>query len=90
VDGLKLDLPVPGWSGIGTLDWTADGKGVWAMAFTTTGSQALLNVSLKGTVKPVLEETKMSLGWAIPSADGKHIALWKGNGNSNVWMLENF
>jgi len=90
VDGSKQNLPVPGWSGIGTLDWTADGKGVWAMAFTTTGSQALLNVSLQGKVKPVLEETKMSLGWAIPSADGKHIAFWKGNGNSNVWMLENF
>jgi hypothetical protein len=38
----------------------------------------------------MLEEKKMTLGWAIPSPDGKHLALWKASGSSNVWMLENF
>jgi hypothetical protein len=28
------------------------------------------------------------LGWAIPAPDGKHLALWKARGTSNVWMLE--
>jgi hypothetical protein len=31
-----------------------------------------------------------TLGWAIPSPDGKHLAIWKAQGDSNVWMLENY
>ena len=27
---------------------------------------------------------------AIPSPDGRHLAIWKANGSSNVWMLEDF
>jgi hypothetical protein len=38
----------------------------------------------------MLEDAQMAIGWAIPSPDGKHLALWKANGGSNVWMLENF
>jgi hypothetical protein len=38
----------------------------------------------------MLEEKTMTMGWAIPSPDGKHLALWKASGSSNVWMLENF
>jgi len=41
-------------------------------------------------VKSVLEETTMELGWAIPSSDGKHVALLKQETSSNTWQLENF
>jgi hypothetical protein len=32
----------------------------------------------------------MTIGWAIPAPDGRHLALWKAGGSSNVWMLEGF
>jgi DNA-dependent RNA polymerase auxiliary subunit epsilon len=50
----------------------------------------LLNVDTSGHIRTVLEENKMKLGWAIPSLDGKHLAIWKASGGSNIWMLENF
>lgn len=88
--GLEKTIPVPGWAGIGSLDWAADSRSVWATGYRNTGDKTLLNVSLTGKVRPMLEEKTMTLGWAIPSPDGRHLALWKANGSSNVWMLENF
>jgi hypothetical protein len=32
----------------------------------------------------------MYVGWAIPSPNGKYLALWQASGNSNVWMVEKF
>jgi Tol biopolymer transport system component/DNA-binding winged helix-turn-helix (wHTH) protein len=81
---------VPGWSGICCFDWAADGKSLWVSVFTNAGKRALLNVDPRGSVKPVLEEDKMMLGWAIPSPDGRRLAIWEASGSSNVWMLENF
>src|SRR6516162_974289 len=28
------------------------------------------------------------VGWAIPSEDGKHLAIWEATGGSNAWLLE--
>ena len=83
-------IPVPGWAGITSLDWAADGNSIWAAAHTTDNTRALLNIDLKGRVRPMLRETNMLLGWAIQSPDGRHVAFWKASGNSNVWMLEKF
>jgi Tol biopolymer transport system component len=90
-DGARNATRVPGdWLGIGSIDWAADGKSMWATAYAATGPRRLLNININGHVRPMLDEAKMKLGWAIPSPDGKHLALWKASGSSNVWMLENF
>ena len=89
-DGTQRTLQVQAWAGIGSLDWAADGKSLWAMAFTTKDTWALLNISVHGTVTKVLEEKNLRLGWAIPSPDGRRLALWESSGSANVWMLENF
>jgi eukaryotic-like serine/threonine-protein kinase len=75
---------------VGSLDWAADSKSVWAKGYNSDGSKSLLNITLAGNVRTLLSEKAMTLGWAIPSPDGKHLALWKAHGDSNVWMLENF
>jgi Tol biopolymer transport system component/DNA-binding winged helix-turn-helix (wHTH) protein len=89
-DGSERLLQVQAWAGIGSLDWAADGKSLWAMAYTTKDTWALLNISVSGTVTKVLEEKNLRLGWAIPSPDGKRVALWEASGSANVWMVENF
>jgi Tol biopolymer transport system component/DNA-binding winged helix-turn-helix (wHTH) protein len=83
-------IRVPGWSGICCFDWAAYGRSLWVSVFTNAGKHALVNVDLHGKVKPLLEENKMMLGWAIPSPDGRRLAVWEASGSSNVWMLENF
>jgi Tol biopolymer transport system component/DNA-binding winged helix-turn-helix (wHTH) protein len=78
------------WPRVSTIDWAADGKTLWISTSTNTGTSALLNVDLQGRARPVWEQTKMEVGWAIPSPDGRYLALWQASGDSNVWMIENF
>ena len=89
-DGSKRTVTAQAWAGINSIDFAADGRSVWASAFTNTGKWALLSVDLQGRTRTMLEDAQMAIGWAIPSPDGKHLALWKASGNSNVWMLESF
>ena len=89
-NGAEATIPVPGYAGIGSIDWAADSKSVWATGYNSDTGKTLINVSLTGKVRRLLKETEMTLGWAIPSPDGKHLAIWKAHGDSNVWMLENF
>jgi hypothetical protein len=89
-DETERTIAVPGWAGISSLDWAADNNGIWVTGYVRSGTKTLVNVGVTGRIRPMLEEKKMTLGWAIPSRDGKHLALWKASGSSNVWMLENF
>jgi Tol biopolymer transport system component len=88
--GKDRALTLPGWSGIACLDWAADGRTLWVSASSPTGIQTLLNVDLHGRARPVLTESERDLGWAIPSPDGRHLAIWEASGNSNAWLLEGF
>jgi hypothetical protein len=91
-------MPVPGWAAIGTVDWSADGKSLWASAFNTRNgwrfaglqTSALLNIDLNGRVTATLAKGNVSFYWAIPSPDGRRLALREGTNSSNVWLLENF
>ena len=89
-DTPESKVAVAGWAGIGSLDWAADNESLWVTGYNSDGRKMLLNVGLNGRVRPVAEDPAMVLGWAIPSPDGKHVAIWKAHGDSNVWMLENF
>ncbi len=89
-DETERTIAVPGWAGISSLDWAADNNGIWITGYARSGTKTLVNVGVTGRIRPMLEEKQMTLGWAIPSPDGKHLALWKASGSSNVWMLENF
>ena len=89
-DGKERSITLMKWSSIGAIDWSADGRSLWVSASTSTGTNAILNVDLQGKVRPMWEQTKMTVGWAIPSPDGKYLAMWQASGNSNVWMIEKF
>ena len=89
-DGKERSISLKDWSSINSLDWAADGKSLWVSASINTGTNAMLNVDLQGRARPVWEQTKMYVGWAIPSPDGRYVALLQASGNSNVWMVENF
>jgi Tol biopolymer transport system component/DNA-binding winged helix-turn-helix (wHTH) protein len=88
--GTERTISFQPWFGVAYIDWAADGRSLWVRAFSPAGTQTLLNVDLHGKVKPVLQESERELGWAIPSPDGRHLALWTATGSSNAWLLENF
>ena len=95
------EVVVKGWSGLQTLDWTADGNGMFVTSTTGTGS-AVLQVDLEGNAH-LLWEPKGSIQsfstpfigglltpWAVPSPDGRHLALCQWTFSANMWMMENF
>lgn len=89
-DGTVQEITVASGAGLSNLDWAADGKSLWVTSFTTDDSWTLLNVDLQGKVRPIFKDERMRIGWAIPSPDGKRLAMWESSGSSNVWMLEDF
>jgi dipeptidyl aminopeptidase/acylaminoacyl peptidase len=88
-NGAERWINVEGWPGVGSLDWAADGKSIWVVSSGDEGN-ALLNVDLQGHIRPFWQPKKMTMGWAIPSRDGRYLALRVASGSANVSMLENF
>jgi hypothetical protein len=88
-DGRKRDIAVPGWVQIYGLDWAADGRSLWVTAYNMKGTRALLNVGLDGNTRTMLSYQNQDLEWAIPSPDGRRLAIVKDSNSSNVWLLEN-
>jgi Tol biopolymer transport system component/DNA-binding winged helix-turn-helix (wHTH) protein len=70
-----------------SLDWAADGRSLWAPSAADEENE-LLNIDLQGHVRTVWRPRKKTVGWAIPSRDGKSLALYVGSTSSNVWMME--
>jgi DNA-binding winged helix-turn-helix (wHTH) protein/Tol biopolymer transport system component len=72
------------------LRWAADGKGLIVSSFAEGGGQ-ILHLDLTG---------KTTLLWkchgdqdncfGLPSPDGRHLAIYTWNLDSNMWMMENF
>jgi len=80
-------LAIHGWTGVSSLDWAADGRSLWAASVGKEGN-ALLSIDLQGNVRAVWRPQKHSVNWAIPSRDGKYLALHVDSSSANAWMLE--
>ena len=73
-----------------SLDWAADGNGLYVSADATGGS-VLLYLDLNGNTYEVWKHPSPERGTrGIPSRDGGRIALLGKNQDSNVWMMEKF
>jgi hypothetical protein len=88
--GPSRTLTLQGGAGVASLDWAADGRSIWASSSSPTGTQALLNISLNGRVKPMFQDSDKDVGWVIPSPDGRYIAFWEAGGSANAWVLQGF
>jgi serine/threonine protein kinase len=90
------EFKLTGWSNLNSADWAADGKSIFISSGTPLGA-TLLRVDLQGRVQPLWQvwgRNGQSWGsgrtWAIPSPDGRRLALLGGTTHSNAWLLENF
>lgn len=74
-----------------SLDWTPDGKGFYVAAWNNR-NPAVFYVDLDGSAQEIWAPNNLLYGqpWAIPSYDGKRVALSAGSLDSNAWMVENF
>jgi Tol biopolymer transport system component/DNA-binding winged helix-turn-helix (wHTH) protein len=85
--GAERWLTIAGYPGMASLDWAADSKSLWAPASGDDGNP-LLNIDLQGHARVMWKPAKKTVGWAIPSRDGKSMALYVGSSTANAYMLE--
>ena len=81
---------VKGWNGLVGIDWSANGKSLLVSWHNQQGESALLNVTLDGRASALLHSTNSEIWAAIPSPDGRLLAITEAGGTQNVWQIENF
>jgi hypothetical protein len=84
------ELVVKNWSGFTSIDWAADSKGLFVSSNPAGLRQSLLYIDLAGNAHQIWEVNHAWTSWAIPSRNGKYVAILAPTNDSNVWMAENF
>ena len=88
--GSSRELTVKNWNGFAGVDWAADSRGLFVSSNPTGRVSTLLYVDLTGNAHKLWEVRSFFPTWAIPSRDGKYVAIPAPTIQSNVWTLENF
>jgi serine/threonine protein kinase/DNA-binding winged helix-turn-helix (wHTH) protein len=83
------ELTVKGWNSLASVAWTADGNGLFVSSLEPEGS-VLMYVDLHGKSRVLWKEPGGLQTWAVPSPDGRYLAIEGWTLNSNIWMMENF
>ena len=71
------------------IDWSADGRSLLVGWHGHEGDSALLKVTLDGKVSVLLRSSNF-IGYAIPSPDGRLLAILEASPTKNVWQIEDF
>jgi eukaryotic-like serine/threonine-protein kinase len=71
-----------------SLDWAADGKGLFVSNITNHGSE-LLHLDMHGNTN-LLWKCNGDRCFGMPSPDGRHLAIYDWQLSANMWMMENF
>jgi len=87
-DKSERRIDVKGWTSLSTLNWAMDGKGLFASALQS--SVALLHVDTRGNAHVLWQPNRRIPTEAIPSPDGRHLAILALSHNDNIWMIEDF
>jgi len=92
--GKKREIQLPGLPLIMGVSWAPDSRSIWVggyMGRSSGGTRSgLARVDLMGRVKTVLEGSSMAIWYAVPSPDGRRLAVMAHTDSSNVSLLENF
>jgi len=93
------EIAVKGWSSLLSLNWAPDGRSIYTSSQTKRGS-VLLRVDPNGSASVLWEQNGSIAGrfqgvmpsvpFAVPSPDGRHLAIYSWSSSANFWMLENF
>jgi Tol biopolymer transport system component len=84
------EITVKDWNNFMSIDWAADGKGFFISSNPTGRLDTLLYVDLAGNATPLWQVKNFQAAWAIPSHNGKYVAIPAPTTECNVWMVENF
>jgi eukaryotic-like serine/threonine-protein kinase len=84
------EITVKDWKNFMSVDWAADGKGLFVASNATGRASTLLYVDMAGNATSLWRVKNFQASWAIPSHNGKYVAIPAPTTECNVWMVENF
>ena len=87
--GEARDMVVNGWNELMDINWAADGRGLLISWQNQASGSALLKVTPDGRASILLRSSNQ-IWHAIPSPDGRFLAIAEAGGTKNVWQIENF
>jgi Tol biopolymer transport system component len=88
--GKTRDVVVKGWNELMGTGWSADGKSLVISWHNFERESALLKVTLDGKASVLLRSSNPEVWGAMPSPDGRLLAITEAGGPKNVWQIENF
>jgi len=88
--GKTRDVIVKGWNELMGVDWSADGKSLLVSWHNFERESALLHVTLDGKASVLFNSSNPEAWAAIPSPNGRSLAIAEAGGPKNVWQIENF
>jgi Tol biopolymer transport system component len=71
-------------------DWSPDGRSLLVSWHNFERDSALLDVSLDGRATVLLKSSNPEIWHAVPSPNGRMLAIAEAGGPKNVWQIENF
>jgi Tol biopolymer transport system component len=81
----SVDIVVEKAVSLSNLDWSADGTALFALN-VAGGERELLHIKMDGSSRVVDRNSR----WAVPSPDGRRLALAGVTRQSNVWLVRGF
>jgi len=88
--GKTRDVPVKGWSELGSISWAVDGRSLLVSGSTPERESVLLDVTLDGRASVLLRSNYSVILGAKQSPDKRFLAIAEARGSNNVWAIENF
>ena len=85
----EREIAVPQAAPLESVAWAMDGSGFFVTDRSATSASAWY-VPLNGQPRKLWEQKGSLRTWAVPSPDGKKLAIAGVSRQSNVWMLEGF
>jgi Tol biopolymer transport system component len=70
--------------------WSADGKSLLVSWHNFEHESALLKVTLDGKASVLINTSNPEVWGAMPSPNGRLLAIAEAGGPKNVWQIENF
>jgi hypothetical protein len=84
------EITVKDWNNFMSLDWAADGKGLFVSSNPTGRASTLLYVDMAGNATQLWRVKNFTASWAIPSRNGKYVAIPAPTTECNAWLVQNF
>jgi DNA-binding winged helix-turn-helix (wHTH) protein/Tol biopolymer transport system component len=83
------EIKVKHWNNLQSVNWTADGRGLYISNGIARGV-ALLHVDMQGNAQVLWKNRGYNSTVALPSPDGRHMAIIGSSWDDSIWMMENF